>query len=80
MMAYERDTAVRIESGVEWELANFKDEVRIGLEVSVGPGKTWKSFDELVSMIKTQEAAKPSRRVDIHDLIQFHDAASSKAE
>ena len=80
MMAYERDTFVRIESGVEWELANFKDEVRVGLEVSVGPGKTWKSFDELVTMIKAQEAAKPSRRVDIHDLIQFHDAASSKAE
>lgn len=80
LMAYERDTAVRIEAGVGWELANFKDEVRVGLEASVGPGKTWKSFGDLVSMIKTQETAKPSRPVDIHDLIEFHDAAASKAD
>lgn len=80
MMAYERDTAARIESGVIWELQNFKDEVRVGLEVSVGPGKTWKSTDELVSMIKTQEAASPPRPVDIHDLIQFHDAVTAKPD
>ncbi|MEY3897231.1 MAG: hypothetical protein RLZZ214_2752 [Verrucomicrobiota bacterium] len=80
LMAYERNTAAKIESGVIWELENFKDEVRVGLEVSVGRGKTWKSIDELVSMIKTQESAKPSRAVDIHDLIQFHDAVTAKPD
>ncbi len=80
LMAYERDTAVRIESGVSWELGNFKREVRVGLEVSVGPGKTWKSNEDLISMIKTQESATPLRQVDIHDLIQFHDAVTAKPD
>jgi hypothetical protein len=31
-------------------------------------------------MIEAQENAKPSRRVDIHDLIQFQDGARSKAD
>jgi hypothetical protein len=39
LMAYKRDTAVRIESGVSWELENFKGKVRVGLEVSVGQGE-----------------------------------------
>ncbi len=80
LMAYERDTAARIESGVAWEIANFKGEVRVGLEVSIGPGKTWKSAEELIAMIKTQESATPPRRVDIHDLIQFHDAVAAQPD
>ena len=63
---------------MKWELRNFKDEVRVGLEVSVGPGKTWKTLDELVSMIQKQEAKSPSRLVDIHDLIQFYDAVTER--
>lgn len=80
LMAYERDSPVRIESGVSWELQNFKSEVRVGLEASVGPGKTWKTSTELVSMIKTQESKTRRRRVDIHDLIQFHDAVTAKLD
>ncbi len=76
LMAYERDSARGIESGVAWEVAHFHSQVRIGLEVSVGPGKTWKSNDSLVSMIGLQESATPPRKVDIHDLVQFHDAVA----
>jgi hypothetical protein len=31
-------------------------------------------------MIKTQESASPARRVEIHDLIQFHDAVAVKPD
>ena len=75
LMAYERNTAPRIESGVIWELQNFKGTVRVGLEASVGPDKnqTWKTFGELIGMIRTQERAVPPRAVDIHDFSQFYD-------
>jgi hypothetical protein len=65
---------------VAWEVAHFRSQVRIGLEVSVGPGKTWKSNDALVSMIGLQESATPPRKVDIHDLVQFHDAVAVGAD
>ncbi|TWU31703.1 hypothetical protein Q31b_58720 [Novipirellula aureliae] len=81
LMAYERDTASRIESGVIWELQNFKGEVRVGLEASVGPdkNKTWKSFNDLIAIIRAVEAATPTRKVDLHDFIQFHDLAVESA-
>jgi hypothetical protein len=77
LMAYERDTAPRIESGVIWEIQHFKGEVRVGLEVSFGPdkGKTWKTFADFTEMMQAQERASPRRAVDIHDFIQFYDAA-----
>lgn len=80
LMAYERNSVRGIDSGVEWEFKNFQREVRIGLEVSIGPGKTWKSRVELMSMIRTQESATPPRPVGIHDLVQFHDAVTSEPD
>jgi hypothetical protein len=73
LMAYERNTAAKIENGVAWELQHFKGEVRIGLEASVGTDKTWNSLNNLKAMIQLQETAKPPRIVDIHDFVQFHD-------
>ena len=78
LMAYERDTAKRIEDGVGWEIANFEGEVRVGLEAVVGPGMTWKSRDELLSMVENEESARPTRQVDIHDLVQFHDLMNAR--
>jgi len=63
-----------MENKVGWEVQNFKGEVRIGLKASIGAGKTWNSLGDFVAMIQTQEAAKPLRKVDIFDLIQFHAA------
>ena len=77
LMAYERDTAAKIENGVRWELEHFKGEVRIGLEASVGPGKTWKTAAALTAMVETQEAlGKPPRRLDLHALTQYLDAVT----
>jgi len=73
LMAYERNTAARIDSGVAWEIQTFKNEVRVGLEASVGVGKTWSSTSNLLTMIQTQESSNPPRRVDIHDFVQFHE-------
>jgi hypothetical protein len=80
LMAYERNTAPRIESGVIWEIQYFKGEVRVGLEVSLGleKGKTWKSFADFTGMMEAQERAVPARAVDIHDFIQFYDAAQGR--
>ncbi len=75
LMAYERDTAAKIENGVRWELDHFQGEVRIGLEASVGPGKTWKNAAALTGMVETQEAlGTPPRRVDLHAFTQYLDA------
>jgi hypothetical protein len=77
LMAYERNTAARIESGVAWELQHFAGETRIGLEASAGAGKTWPAFGDLVEMVRTEEAAgSPPRPVDVHDFVQFHDLAN----
>jgi len=74
LMAYEQKTPGSMENKVGWEVQNFKGEVRIGLKASIGAGKTWNSLGDFVAMIQTQEAAKPLRKVDIFDLIQFHAA------
>jgi len=79
LMAYERNSAAKIESGVTWELQNFKGEVRVGLEASVGADKTWNTFDELSAMIQKQEDVGPSRKVDVHDFAQFYDVARTAA-
>jgi hypothetical protein len=77
LMAYERNTAARIESGVAWELQHFAGETRVGLEASAGAGKTWSKFGDLVEMVRAQEAAgSPPRPVDVHDFVQFHDLAN----
>ena len=76
LMAYERDTSTRIENGVEWEIAKFKGEVRVGLETNIGIKGTWKSFDDFRKMIREQESiVTHPRSVDIHDFVSFHDAA-----
>jgi hypothetical protein len=79
LMAYERNSTAKIESGVAWELQNYKGEVRVGLEANVGAGKTWSTFDQLSAMIQTQEDAEPSRMVDVHDFVQFYDLARAAA-
>ena len=76
LMAYERNTAARIEDGVGWEYLHFKGNVRLGLEASVGPGHTWPSFADLMTMVQLEEHLVQSRDVDIHDFTQFHDLAS----
>jgi hypothetical protein len=80
LMAYERDTAPQIEDGVIWEIQHFKGEVRVGLEVSLGleKSKTWKSFADFTGMMQAQERVVPSRAVDIHDFVQFYDAAQGR--
>ena len=79
MMAYERDTAPRIESGVEWEIAHFKGEVRVGLEASVGEGRTWRNFRAFHDMIELQETMDgASRKVDLHDFAGFVDVVPNK--
>ena len=75
LMAYDRKTSSAIEKGVDWELQNFKGEVRVGLKASVGAGKTWNSLADFVAIIQAQEAAKPSRHVDVFDFDQFHAVA-----
>ncbi len=76
LMAYERNTAAAIKSGVTWELRNFKGETRIGLEAAIGPGRTWTTFSDFLAIIHTEETAwKPAHGVDIHDFVQFYAAA-----
>jgi hypothetical protein len=75
LMAYERNTAASIESGVAWELQNLTNECRVALEANVGTnGNTWPNFSALMNMIQTEEqAGSPPRRLDVHDFVQFHD-------
>ena len=75
LMAYERNTAASIESGVAWELQNFTNECRVALEANVGTnGNTWPNFSALMNMIQTEEqTGSPPRRLDVHDFVQFHD-------
>ena len=75
LMAYERNTAASIESGVAWELQHFTNECRVALEANVGNnGSTWPSFAALMNMIQTEEqTGSPPRRLDVHDFVQFHD-------
>jgi len=75
LMAYERDTAASIESGVAWEIQNFTNECRIALAADVGTsGNTWPSFRALMAMIQTEEqTGSPPRRLDVHHFVQFHD-------
>jgi hypothetical protein len=75
LMAYDRDTASSIESGVSWEIQNFTNECRVALEADVGAdGNTWASFWSLMAMIQTEErTGTPPRRIDVHDFVHFHD-------
>ncbi len=75
LMAYDRDTAAGIESGVSWEIQNFTNECRVALEADVGTnGNTWPSFTALMGMIQTEErTGSPPRRLDVHQFAQFHD-------
>ncbi len=75
LMAYDRDTADSIESGVSWEIQNFTNECRVALEADVGTnGNTWLNFYALMAMIQTEEhTGTPPRRMDVHDFVHFHD-------
>ncbi len=75
LMAYDRDTASSIESGVSWEIQNFTNECRVALEADVGTdGNTWPSFWSLMAVIQAEErTGTPPRRMDVHDFVHFHD-------
>jgi len=45
LMAFERSTLGSIVSGVDWEVQNFKGEVRVGLNANeIGPGSTFPNY------------------------------------
>lgn len=75
LMAYDRDTAASIESGVSWEIQNFTNECRVAVEADVGTnGNTWLNFYVLMTTIQTEErTGSPARHVDVHDFVHFHD-------
>lgn len=56
LMAFERETLTEITNAVSWEIANFPKEVRIGIEVDIGPLKTWPSFNAMLAMASLIEA------------------------
>ncbi len=56
LMAFERDTLSQITNAVTWEIDNFPREVRIGIEVDIGPTKTWPSFNAMLAMASQIEA------------------------
>jgi hypothetical protein len=56
LMAFERDTLSSITNAVTWEIDNFPREVRVGIEVDIGPTKTWPSFNAMLAMASLIEA------------------------
>ena len=63
MMAYERDSCSSIESGVDWEVARYPGQVRVGLDIDV-PG-TWVDMDEMFVVAEDLEGIYGSG-IDIH--------------
>lgn len=78
LMAYERSTLSSIQTGVSWEVFNFKGDVRVGLNVAeIGPGSTFADFDAVMTLadeIETYYGTQISG-VDFHAVINYVDEA-----
>lgn len=74
LMAYERGTLSHINNGVQWEINNFNGEVRVALEANaIGSGRTWPTFDAMLSMAEQLEAYHGTNigGIDFHPLRSF---------
>ncbi len=55
MMAYERDSASRIESGIDWELARYPGQIRAGVDIDIPD--TWTDLDDMVDVMQELETS-----------------------
>ena len=77
LMAYCRDSQAEVRRSVDWEVDNFKGEVRIGLNLHERPGAknechTWTSNQHLLSVAEQLEAHHgPSVGIDLQSFTRL---------
>jgi hypothetical protein len=72
LMAYEQPTYSRIVNAVSWQLTNYPNLVRVGIDAGVG--QTWSNLDAFVTVAGQVEFYnKDSAGVDIYDFQSFEE-------